>query len=153
MLIQLDKVGASNHIENVVIPEDGVVNGALVQIGALGSYDSVNGVKIADITKSIVMLVEEFMNKTGTEQEIDMKFKAGDIKRGYHFISNDIITVTIDGVTGATNVSADMVGKFVIPVVGSYIGKVNATTAGSLCFEIVNVEQLDGKDALVLKVL
>ena len=153
MLIQLDKVGARNHIENVVIPEAGVPNGALVQVGTVGNYDTVNVLKIADITRPLVMIVEEFMNRTGIESETDMKFAKDFVARGYHLLSGDEITVTIDGVTGATNVPADMIGKFVIPVVGSYAGKINATASGSLCFEVVNVETLYGQDALVLRVL
>jgi hypothetical protein len=153
MLIQLDKVGGDNHLESVVIPEAGVPNGALVQLGDFGDYDTINGLKITDITADIVMVVEEFMNRTGIENEKDMVFKANDIRRGYHLLSGDIITVTIDGITGATNVLADMKGKFVIPVVGSYLGKINATASGSLCFKVMNVESLDGKDALVLRVI
>jgi hypothetical protein len=153
MLIQLDKVSGSAYLENVVIPEAGVPNGALISVGTIGGYDNVNGVKITDITSSIVMLVEEFMNRTGLEDETAMTFKVGDIVRGYHLPKDSIITVTIDGVTNATNVSVDMVGKFVIPVVGSYLGKINATASGSLCFVVVGVETLAGKDALVLRVV
>jgi hypothetical protein len=153
MLIQLDKVGADNHLENVVIPEAGVPNGALVQLGDFGDYDTINGLKITDITESIVMIVEEFMNRTGIENEKDMVFKQGFIARGYHFAKGDVITVTIDGISGATNVLADMKGKFVIPVIGSYLGKINATASGSLCFKVMAVESLDSKDALVLKVI
>jgi len=154
MLIQLDKVSKNAYLESVVIPEAGVPNGALISVGTTGTaYNTVNGVKIADVTSSIVMLVEEFMNRTGTEDETTMTFKTGDIIRGYHLPKDSTITATIDGITSATNVSADMVGKFVIPVVGSYLGKINATASGSLCFEVRAVETLYGQDALVLKVV
>lgn len=153
MLIQLDKVGGYNHLENVVIPEVGVPNGALVQLGDLGAYDSIQGLKVTDVTEPIVMIVEEFMNRTGVENETDMAFKKDFIARGYHFLKGDEITVTIDGVEGATNVLVDMKGKFVVPQVGKYLGKINATAVGSLCFKVMNVESLDNKDALVLKVI
>ena len=153
MLIQLDKVGGYNHLENVVIPEAGVPNGALVQLGDYGSYDNIKGLKITDVTEPIVMIVEAFMNRTGVENETDMVFKKDFIARGYHLLKGDEITVTIDGVTDATNVLANMKGKFVVPVVGAYLGKISATASGSLCFKVMNVETLDGKDALVLKVI
>lgn len=153
MLIQLDKVGGDNHLESVVIPEAGVPNGALVQLGDFGDYDTIKGLKITDITEPLVMIVEEFMNRTGIENESEVVFKKDFVARGYHFAKGDIITVTIDGITDATNVLADMKGKFVIPVVGSYLGKISATASGSLCFKVMNVESLDSKDALVLKVI
>lgn len=153
MLIQLDKVGGSNHLESVVIPEVGVPNGAFVQLGDFGDYDTIKGLKVADITEPIVMIVEEFMNRTGIENESEVVFKKDFVARGYHLVKGDIVTVTIDGITGATNVLADMKGKFVVPQVSSYLGKVNATASGSLCFKIMNVESLDSKDALVLKVI
>jgi hypothetical protein len=153
MLIQLDKVSGSAYLENVVIPEAGVPNGALISVGTSGDYGTVNGVKIADVTSSIVMLVEEFMNRTGLENETDMTFTTGQIIRGYHLPKDSIITVTIDGVTNATNVSADMVGKFVIPVIGTYKPIISATASGSLCFQVRAIETLAGKDALVLRVV
>jgi hypothetical protein len=153
MLIQLDKVGADNHLESVVIPEAGVPNGALVQLGDFGDYDTIKGLKVTDVTEPIVMIVEEFMNRTGVENETDMVFKKDFVARGYHFVKGDIVTVTIDGIEGATNVVADMKGKFVVPQVGKYLGKVNATASGSLCFKVMNVESLFGQDALVIKVV
>ena len=153
MLIQLDKIGGDNHLENVVIPEAGVPNGALIQLGDFGNYDTIKGLKVTDVTEPIVMIVEEFMNRTGVENEADMVFKKDFIARGYHLLSGDVITVTIDGVESATNVLADMKGKFVVPQVGKYLGKINVTAVGSLCFKVMNVETLDNKDALVLKVI
>ena len=153
MLIQLDKVGGNNHLENVVIPEVGVPNGALVQLGDFGNYDTIKGLKITDVTEPIVMIVEEFMNRTGVENETDMAFKKDFIARGYHFLKGDEITVTIDGITDATNVVANMKGKFDVPVIGTYLEKISATASGSLCFKVMNVESLDNKDALVLKVI
>jgi hypothetical protein len=152
MLIRLDKVGAFNHIENIVIPEDGVLNGSLLQVGAYGGFDYKNGLKITDITAPIVVVAEEFMNLTGIETEANFAFKSGDKRRGYHLLPNDEITMTIDGITGASNAST-MVGQFVIPVVGSYLGKINATASGSLCFQVLQVTSLDGNDALKLKVV
>lgn len=153
MLIQLDKVSGSAYLESVVIQEDGVPNGAVVALGALGDYDTVKGGKPVALTDSMVMIVEEFLNRTGIESEGAMTFKTGDVVRGYHLPKDSIITATIDGITDATNVSANMIGKFVVPVIGSYLGKINATATGSLCFQVLAVETLFGQDALVLKVV
>ena len=45
-----------------------------------------------------------------------------------------------------------MVGKFAVAEVGSHNLKIDAVKAGSLAFEVKAVEQLNGKDALVLEV-
>lgn len=150
MLIQLDKVKATEHILSVV-PQVEVINGGLLEVGDYNEYDNVKGITIADITNELVMIVEPFMNKTGLENETDAKFKAnGNPVRGYVFEDGDEITVTIDGITSATGTSAD-IGKFVIPVVGEQKMALNATKSGSLAFKVLRVDSLNGETALKLK--
>lgn len=150
MLIQLDKVKATEHILSVV-PQVEVVNGGLLEVGDYNEYDNVKGITIADITNELVMIVEPFMNKTGLESETDAKFKAnGNPVRGYVFEDGDEITLTIDGITSATGTSAD-IGKFVIPVVGEQKMALNATKSGSLAFKVLRVDSLNGETALKLK--
>lgn len=152
MLIQLDKVGADTHIKNIVIVENDVPNGAIVEVGAYGEYDAYTSTQVTDVDNELVMLVAPFLDETGMVEEIDFKFKKNKVVRGYCFRKNDVITLTIDGITNATNVKANMVGKFVVPVVGSYFGKVDSAKSGSLAFKVIDVDTLDGKDALVLEV-
>lgn len=150
MLIQLDKVKATEHILSVV-PQVEVINGGLLEVGDYNEYDNVKGITIADITNELVMIVEPFMNKTGLESETDAKFKAnGNPVRGYVFEDGDEITLTIDGITSATGTSAD-IGKFVIPVVGEQKMALNATKSGSLAFKVLRVDSLNGETALKLK--
>ena len=70
----------------------------------------------------------------------------------YTFEKGDIVTLTIDGITSATNVKNDMVGKFAIPTVGVKKLAINDSKAGSLVFKVIDVDTLAGKDALVLEV-
>lgn len=150
MLIQLDKVKATEHILSVV-PQVEVINGGLLEVGDYNEYDNVKGITIADITNELVMIVEPFMNKTGLENETDAKFKANSNPvRGYVFEDGDEITLTIDGITSATGTSAD-IGKFVIPVVGEQKMALNATKSGSLAFKVLRVDSLNGETALKLK--
>lgn len=151
MLIQLDKVGADTHIKNIVIEKDGVPNGAIVEVGEYGDYDNYNSKEVANVDNELVMLVAPFLDETGMVDEIDFKFKKGKVVRGYCFRKNDVITVTIDGITDATNVKANMVGKFVVPEIGSYFGKIDSAKSGSLAFKVIDVDTLNGKDALVLE--
>lgn len=150
MLIQLDKVKATEHILSVV-PQVEVINGGLLEVGDYNEYDNVKGITIADITNELVMIVEPFMNKTDLENETDAKFKANSNPvRGYVFEDGDEITLTIDGITSATGTSAD-IGKFVIPVVGEQKMALNATKSGSLAFKVLRVDSLNGETALKLK--
>ena len=150
MLIQLDKVKATEHILSVV-PQVEVINGGILEVGDYNEYDNVKGITIADITNELVMIVEPFMNKTGLENETDAKFKANSNPvRGYVFEDGDEITLTIDGITSATGTTAD-IGKFVIPVVGEQKMALNATKSGSLAFKVLRVDSLNGETALKLK--
>ena len=92
------------------------------------------------------------MDKSGLEDEATFTLKKGEIGRAYALNKGDIVTIAIDGITGATAVSGDMVGKFAVAEVGSHNLKIDAVKAGSLAFEVKAVEQLNGKDALVLEV-
>ena len=152
MLIRLDKLN-NQHVYNMKVQEDGVVNGAVVKKGDYIEMDTYKGEKNTTAsTDELVMLVAPFMDVTGLESETDMEFKKGDVVRGYGFEKNDVITVTIDGITSATNVASDMVGKFVEVQDASYKMAVVSSKSATLSFKVIAVETLDGKDALVLEV-
>ena len=154
MLIRMDKIKANDHVYNMVVQEDGVVNGSIVTRGDYTDFDTYKAVKPADVTtEELVILIAPFMNVTGFESETGMSFKKGDVVRGYSLAKGDIVTITIDGITNATNVKADMVGKRVEPVNASYVMKAGLTTKTAvLSFYVIAVEQLNGSDALVLEV-
>ncbi|HBJ1650333.1 TPA: hypothetical protein LA460_000237 [Clostridium botulinum] len=152
MLIRLDKIKNGN-VYNMVIAEGGVPNGAVVKKGGYAEFDTYKASKLADVTKEeTLMLVAPFMNVTGFDKEENMTFEKGDVIRGYSFQKGDVITLTIDGITNATNVANDMVGKYVQGVNASYKMTIIETATATLNFEVLAVEQLDGKDALVLEV-
>lgn len=153
MKIQLDKI-SNAHVYNMVIPENGVKNGSIVARGDYADYDTYKATKPADVdAEELVMLVAPFMNVTGLEKETDMTFKKDEVIRGYALTKGDIVTVTIDGITSATNVKADMVGKYVEPTDGAYVMTAGLTIkTATLSFYVIAVEQLDGTDALVLEV-
>ena len=152
MLIRLDKLN-DQHVYNMKVQENGVVNGAVVKKGDYDGYDYFKAEKNTDASaEELVMLVAPFMDVTGLEDETDFAFKKGDVVRGYGFEKNDIITVTIDGITSATNVKTDMVGKFVEVADGSYKMGVIDSKSATLSFKVIDVDTLDGKDALVLEV-
>ena len=152
MLIRLDKLN-DQHVYNMKVQENGVVNGAVVKKGDYDGYDYFKAEKNTDASaEELVMLVAPFMDVTGLEDETDFAFKKGDVVRGYGFEKNDIITVTIDGITSATNVKTDMVGKFVEVADGAYKMAVVDSKSATLSFKVIDVDTLDGKDALVLEV-
>ena len=152
MLIRLDKLN-DQHVYNMKVQENGVVNGAVVKKGDYDGYDYFKAEKNTDASaEELVMLVAPFMDVTGLEDETDFAFKKGDVVRGYGFEKNDIITVTIDGITSATNVKTDMVGKFVEVADGAYKMAVVDSKSATLSFKVIVVDTLDGKDALVLEV-
>ena len=152
MLIRLDKLN-DQHVYNMKVQENGVVNGAVVKKGDYDGYDYFKAEKNTDASaEELVMLVAPFMDVTGLEDETDFAFKKGDVVRGYGFEKNDIITVTIDGITSATNVKTDMVGKFVEVATGAYKMAVVGSKSATLSFKVIDVDTLDGKDALVLEV-
>ena len=149
MLIRLDKVSGAEHIESVVVPENGVKNGSIVAIGEYAGFDNVNVTKPANITtEELVMIVEEFIDKVGNHEETNMTFKKDEIVRAYNFVAHDIITVTDDGITGAT-----VVGEYVIPANGSYDLSASSTKEGTLAFKVIAKEIMDGKASTVLKVI
>ena len=150
MLIQLDKV-LNAHVYNLKLKED-APNGAILEKGKYVDYDAYEAGKVADVDGEILMTVNAFLDETGLEDEDTLSFKAGKVVRGYLFSKGDAITVTIDGITGATNVANDMVGKFAVPEIGSHNLKIESTKSGSLAFEVMAVEQFGGKDALYLEV-
>ena len=77
MLIRLDKVSGAEHIESIVVPENGVKNGSIVAIGEYAGFDNVNVTKPANITtEDLVMIVEEFVDKVGNQEETNMLWKA-----------------------------------------------------------------------------
>lgn len=150
MLIQLDKV-LNAHVYNLKLKED-APNGAILEKGKYVDYDVYEAGKVANVDGEILMTVNAFLDETGLEDEDTLSFKAGKVVRGYLFSKGDAITVTIDGITGATNVANDMVGKFAIPEIGSHKLKIESAKSGSLVFEVMAVEQFGGKDALYLEV-
>ena len=152
-LIRLDKVKNFEHVYNMKVQEDGVVNGAVAKKGDYDGYDYFKAEKNTDpTTEELVMLVSPFMDVTGLEDENDMTFKKDQVIRGYGFEKNDIVTITIDGITSATNVKSDMVGKFVEVATGAYKMAVVGSKSATLSFKVIDVDTLDGKDALVLEV-
>ncbi|WP_252251353.1 hypothetical protein [Clostridium sp. VAP52] len=152
MLIRLDKVKNGN-VYNMVIGENGVPNGAVVKKGTYTEFDTYKAGKLADVTKEeTLMLVAPFMNVTGFDKEENMTFAKDEVIRGYAFEKGDVVTLTIDGITNATNVAKDMIGKYVQGVDASYKMTIIDTATATLNFEVLAVEQLDGKDALVLEV-
>lgn len=150
MLLRLDKV-LNGHVYNVKLAEN-TPNGAIVEKGGYLAFDYYEGKKVANIDAELLLLATPFMDKSGLEDEATFTLKKGEIGRAYALNKGNTITITIDGITGATAVSADMVGKFAVPEVGSFNLKIDAVKSGSLAFEVIAVEQLNGKDALVLEV-
>lgn len=151
-LIRLDKVGADTHLDFVEIPAGGVPNGAILELGAYKEQDYFEGKLVADIKNELAFCVDPFLNKTGLELEENYVLKEGKKVRGYKFRPGEIITITIDGITGATNIKTNMVGKYAVPEVGKTALKINATKEGYLAFKVIDVDALNGKDALVLRV-
>ena len=152
MLVRLDKVKPSEHIYNIKLGVGDVENGSIIERTAYNAEDNYNGILVANVDNTLVMIVEPFLDTTGLEKEEDLKFKKDQIVRGYEFEKGDIITLTIDGITSATNVKKDMVGKFAIPAIGAKKLAINESKVGSLAFKIIDVDTLAGKDALVLEV-
>ena len=151
MLIRLDKLN-DQHVYNMKVQEDGVVNGAVAKKGDYDGYDYFKAEKNTDpTTEELVMLVSPFMDVTGLEDENDMTFKKDQVIRGYGFEKNDIVTITIDGITSATNVKSDMVGKFVEVANGSYKMGIQSAKSATLALKVIDVDTLDGQDALVLE--
>ena len=150
MLLRLDKV-LNGHVYNVKLAEN-TPNGAIIEKGGYLAFDYYEGKTVANVDAELLLLATPFMDKSGLEDEATFTLKKGEMGRGYALNEGDMITMTIDGITGATAVSADMVGKFAVAEVGSHNLKIDAVKSGSLAFEIKAVEQLNGKDALVLEV-
>lgn len=149
MLLRLDKV-LNGHVYNVELAEN-TPNGAIIEKGGYLAFDYYEGKAVANVDAELLLLATPFMDKTGLEDEATFTLKKGEIGRAYALNKGDMITMTIDGITGATAVSADMVDKFAVPEVGSFNLKIDAVKSGSLAFEVKAVEQINGKDALVLE--
>lgn len=152
MLVRLDKVKPSEHIYSIKLGVEDVENGSIIERTTYNAEDNYNGILVANVDNTLVMIAEPFLDITGFEKEEDLKFKKDQIVRGYEFEKGDIITLTIDGITSATNVKKDMVGKFAIPAIGAKKLAINESKVGSLAFKIIDVDTLAGKDALVLEV-
>ena len=77
MLIRLDKLN-DQHVYNMKVQENGVVNGAVVKKGDYDGYDYFKAEKNTDASaEELVMLVAPFMNYTGLEDETEKKKKNG----------------------------------------------------------------------------
>ena len=147
MLIRLDKVKATEHIYNVKLG-DKTPNGAIVELGGHLDYDAVEGAIPADIDNRLVMVVQEFMDRTGLEVEDEMEFAKDKTVRGYAFEDGGEITITAKDIDGTA-----VVGEYLVPQVGSFKLKASASKAGSLAFEVLAEEIMDEKKALLLRVV
>ena len=152
MLVRLDKVKPSEHIYSIKLGVGDVENGSIIERTTYNAEDNYNGILVANVDNTLVMIAEPFLDITGFEKEEDLKFKKDQIVRGYEFEKGDIITLTIDGITSATNVKSDMVGKFVEVANGSYKMGIQSAKSATLAFKVIDVDTLDGQDALVLEV-
>jgi len=147
-LIRLDKIGNQAKLYSVVLGAD-LVNGNVVALGSYKEFDKYNCGAIANVTTDkIILLAEQFIDKTGLLDEKDFVLKTGKTVRGYALVKDDFITLTADAITGTP-----VVGKYVVPAVGNILA--SATTVGTerLAFYVEEATTLNGQIAYGLRVI
>lgn len=150
VLLNLDKIGADNHIVSIELTED-VRNGSIVKLGDYQGQDYYKGVKATDLANDRLVLIAASIlpyDEIRTRIE-DVVLRKGERVRAYVLKRGDMITLTNDQINGETTI-----GQFVVPEANKYELKANATKeACELNFVVIAKENLHGFEASVLEVI
>src|SRR5690625_1742253 len=152
-IVRLDKLQAvyAGNLESVDIEKD-LDNGSHVVVGGLAGMggEVVVGSAPADVENEEVLLVAtpELMYDERLDLE-DFYNPVGVPARAYHYTIGDIVTITDDGIDGAT-----VVGEYVVPQNGSE-RLVASDERGTTRFAglVIAKENLHGKPATVYRVV
>lgn len=135
----LDKISATAHIESIRATED-LVNGQFVALGALEADGEARAVTPSgDQAEKLVFHVSNGLVYGDRENELDFVLKAGKDGRGYVLAEGDIVSITLDGVTGVDPVA---VGDIVNPHADGFeiVDGVTVTETGALHGEVIAID-------------
>ena len=132
-VVILDKVAASSHgnLESLQAAVD-LDNGSVVHVGSLiaGNREVKNAVQVATATlgqEVVLVAAPELLYDTTQGMQLSKYTnKANKPCRAYHLVAGDIVTISDDGISGAT-----VVDQFVVPANGSYKLAAAATDPGT----------------------
>lgn len=145
--VRLDKIGANAHIESIVASTD-LKNGQFVALGALQADGESRKVEASgDQTKKLVFHASVPLTYDDLTNELDFVLKAGKVGRGYVLAEGDIVSITMDGVSGTT----PAVGDLVNPDANGFAKVESPAQAGMLHGEIIAMENdaIAGKMAVI----
>lgn len=149
VFLNLDKIGADNHIVSVELKED-IRNGSVVKLGNYNGQDYYVADKVADLVADrLVFVAASLLPYDERINDEDIVLAKGERVRAYFLKAGDMITLTNDQLDGDC-----VVGQFAIPQVGKYELKASTTKSDAkLNFVVVAKEKLRGLDATVLEVI
>jgi hypothetical protein len=138
--VRLDKISATAHIESIIANED-LVNGQFVALGALqADGEARKATPSGDQSKKLAFHVSNGLVYDERKGELDFVLKAGKVGRAYVLVEGDIISITLDGITGDATVGAIVnpaptgfeVAEVAEPLHGEIIAIENDAVAGKL---------------------
>lgn len=149
-IVRLDKIGKDTRIISGVFATD-LENGRVVKKGALrADKESFDVVAPADITADdLYFHASVTLQYDETKNDEDFVLKAGKAGRMLKLGKGAIVTITDDGITGATTI-----GQFVVPANTATKLAASATVGtANFVFEVIDKETLHGFAATVLQVV
>lgn len=149
-IVRLDKIGNDTRIVSGVLASD-LENGRVVKRGALrADKESFDCAAPVDITADDLYFHASVpLQYDETKNDEDFILKAGKAGRMLKLGKGAIVTITDDGITGAT-----VVGQYVVPANAATKMAASATVGtANFVFEVIDKENLHGYAATVLKVI
>lgn len=149
-VVRLDKIGGKAHVESITFAT-GLANGTIVALGALATDgESFVATAPTDVSANeLVLHCSVPMTYVNYEGRDAFVLGAGKVGRAYKLTEGDIITITDDGIDGATTK-----GQYVIPQVGDTQMLASATVGlGKIALKVIEKENLGDTAASVLKVV
>jgi hypothetical protein len=98
--VRLDKIKPTAHIESIVASED-LVNGQFLALGALqADGEAFEATPSGDQAEQLVFHASVPLTYEERTNELDFVLKAGKVGRGYVLEAGDVVSISLDGVTG-----------------------------------------------------
>jgi hypothetical protein len=135
--VRLDKISATAHLESIVATED-LVNGQFVALGALQADGEAREVTPSgDQSQKLVLHASNGLVYGDRENELDFVLKAGKVGRGFVLQEGDIISISVDGVTGVSPVAK---GDIVNPSATGFDVVDGTDVVGALHGEVLEID-------------
>lgn len=152
-IVRLDKIGKDTHLVSGTLETD-LENGTVVARGALNADgETYTMAAPTDVTADDLFVhVSEVFMYDERKNEDEFVLKAGKAGRFYKVREGEILTISDNGITGATTLN-----QFVIPANGATKMAAAATIPGTgtprLAFQVIAKETYHGVAASVLQVV